>query len=467
MDAEFDRLLSTEWAFLRKDWPVVKHTRFHRTEIKEVHDMRKVKDFVLQRLGTIPVFFFLAVVFGKRGAYPGPYRNVEKGLLILYMLLKGLAVSDIGEFMPKSSFHDVFKDFFSRGQHVLDAQLTTCLAGMCSSLRLRLLTARSINPVGFKHITLHLDGHDSRVVYPRAEKASMYSYKLKKSGFRTQLCCDMNSMIVFVSQPAECRDFNDGTMLSRMAIQKKIDKLDCVAVDGGYTQHLAGIVNSSELLTPKNFTSPIRKPRGIELTVDEKRHNETFGNFRSTIESYFGDMQNTFSKFSHATVNRVSDKGIFALQYKLACLLLNIKRMVALRGIDSAPHHNMWMQDEFEYPDGSEPSSVQSTSPSLKARINDAQSLALLQAAFLNLAAADVAAPDSDLDMGDDDIDQTDAETVFEVQKILGHRGEGEAIEYHVLWKGYDASYASWEPLSSFNETRIIEEYQNSQRDFG
>ncbi|KAF8900356.1 hypothetical protein BGZ58_006880, partial [Dissophora ornata] len=116
-----------------------------------------------------------------------------------------------------------------------------------------------------------------------------------------------------------------------MAIQKKIEQLDCVAVDGGYTQHLAGIVNSSELLTPKNFSSPIRKPRGIELTDAEKRHNDVFGSFRSTIESYFGDMQSTFAKFSHATVSRVSDKGIFALQYKLACLLLNIKRMVALR----------------------------------------------------------------------------------------------------------------------------------------
>ncbi|KAG0310252.1 hypothetical protein BGZ99_000555 [Dissophora globulifera] len=153
-----------QWAFLHKDWPVVKRTKFHRTEIKEVRDMCKVKDFVNQRLGTIPVFFFLAGVFGKR-TYPGPYHNVEKGLLVLYMLLKGLVISDMGEFMSKSSFHDVFKDFFARDdqhrQHALDAQLTAYLDGMCSSIRLRLLTARSVNPVSFKHITLHLDGHDS------------------------------------------------------------------------------------------------------------------------------------------------------------------------------------------------------------------------------------------------------------------------------------------------------------------
>ncbi|KAF8918518.1 hypothetical protein BGZ58_004823, partial [Dissophora ornata] len=393
MEAEFDRLLSTQWAFLHQDWPVVKRTKFHRTEIREVQDMRKVKDIVHQRLGTIPVFFFLSVIFGKR-AYPGPYRNVEKGLLVLYMLLKGVAISDMGEFMPKSSFHDVFKDFFARDQHILDAQLNACLDSMCSSIKLRLLTARSINPVSFKHITLHLDGHDSRVAYPKADKASLYSYKLKKSGFRTQVCCDMNSMAVFVSQPAECRDFNDGTMLSRRAIEKKIDRLDCIAVDGGYTQHLPGITNSSELLAPKNFSSPIRKPRGIELTNAEKRHNDMFGSFRSRIESYFGDMQTTFSKFSHSTVNQTE------------------------------MHHSLWTQDEFEYPDDSEQSAMQPTSPSLKARVNEARSLARLQDTFLNLAAAPA---DGDLDMEDD----PETENTYEVQKIVGHRGEGEAREYH------------------------------------
>ncbi|KAF8934187.1 hypothetical protein BGZ58_005902, partial [Dissophora ornata] len=118
--------------------------------------------------------------------------------------------------------------------------------------------------------------------------------------------------------------------------------------------------------------------------------------------------------------------------------------------------------DEFEYPDDSEQSSVQPTSPSLKARVNEARSLTRLQAAFLNLT--DVA-PDSDLDMGDDN-DHADDPTAYEVQKIIGHRGEGDALEYHVLWKGYDASHALWLPLSSFNETRVIEDYLNAKRIF-
>ncbi|KAG0258755.1 hypothetical protein BGZ95_004879, partial [Linnemannia exigua] len=314
-------------AFLHQDWPVVKRTKFHRTDIKPIQEVRKVKDFVQHRHGVIPVFFFLTVLFGTK-CYTGPYRNVEKGVLILYMLLQGTTVSDMGEFLPKSTFHDITKSFFGSNKHALDMKLMSCLAEMCSSIKLRLLCSRSLNPEAFKHITLHLDGHDSRVAYRNADKASIYSYKLRKSGFRTQVCCDMNSMVVFVSQPAECRDFNDGTMLSKKTIDKKIHHLDCLALDGGYTLHLEDMIAASDTLTSANFCYPIRKRRGIELSEEENRYNAVFGSFRSKVESYFGDMQTTFTKFSHTVVNRVSDRSIFSLQYKLCCLLLNIKRMV-------------------------------------------------------------------------------------------------------------------------------------------
>ncbi|KAF9969244.1 hypothetical protein BGZ73_008506 [Actinomortierella ambigua] len=63
------------------------HTRGQQTaskqqKIKPVKEIRKAKDFVLHRLGAIPVFFFLTVQSGTK-SYAGPYRNVEKGLLIL------------------------------------------------------------------------------------------------------------------------------------------------------------------------------------------------------------------------------------------------------------------------------------------------------------------------------------------------------------------------------------------------
>ncbi|KAG0300829.1 hypothetical protein BGZ98_008839 [Dissophora globulifera] len=101
---------------------------------------------------------------------------------------------------------------------------------------------------------------------------------------------------------------------------------------------------------------------------------------------------------------------------------------------------------------------MQVTAPSFKAKANDAKSIYRLQESFLGLA---IIVHDIDQEM-DNDAD----EQVYEVQKILGHRGESESFEYHVLCKGYDVSHASWEPTSQFNEQRVLEEYWNSIRKF-
>lgn len=48
---------------------------------------------------------------------------------------------------------------------------------------------------------------------------------------------------------------------------------------------------------------------------------------------------------------------------------------------------------------------------------------------------------------------------LFEVEKILEHRGEPGAYEYLVKWKGYGADDNSWEPASSFLDTKCIQQY--------
>jgi len=71
------------WKFLHAPWPQIIPAKYHRTELNMVNDIDHIKETVPQRLGYIPVFFFLSLVFGTK-YYPGPHRNVEKGLLILY-----------------------------------------------------------------------------------------------------------------------------------------------------------------------------------------------------------------------------------------------------------------------------------------------------------------------------------------------------------------------------------------------
>ncbi|KAG0376619.1 hypothetical protein BGX24_007477 [Mortierella sp. AD032] len=231
----------------------------------------------------------------------------------------------MAQYIPKTSFHTIHKEFYMYNPVALNRLLTTMLSEMFSTLKSRHLAAER-NPDPFKNVTLNLDGHVSRIIYVNADKPSLYSYKLKKSGFRVQVCTDMNNMVLFVSAPAPCKDYNDGTMLLRMGIQNKIHKLDCVALDGGYNLLISKLLDSADELQYENFCYPIRKMRGIALTEEEKAYNEIFGSFRSRIESYFGEMQSTFTKYSHTVVNKVAEKETFGVQYKLACLLMNSKR---------------------------------------------------------------------------------------------------------------------------------------------
>ncbi|KAG9069588.1 hypothetical protein KI688_010492 [Linnemannia hyalina] len=154
-----------------------------------------------------------------------------------------------------------------------------------------------------------------------------------------------------------------------MGIQNKIHKLDCVALDGGYTLFVGELLDSSGELQYENFCYPIRKMRGIALTEEEKPYNEIFGSFRSRIESYFGEMQSTFTKFSHTVVNKVAEKETFGVQYKLVCLLMNIKRFVALRNIPTEQHHMLWLQDGFDYPSNTE-QEAKYTLPNIKVKLS-------------------------------------------------------------------------------------------------
>ncbi|KAF8580511.1 hypothetical protein K439DRAFT_1228628, partial [Ramaria rubella] len=58
------------------------------------------------------------------------------------------------------------------------------------------------------------------------------SYKLKKAGFRTQVCIDVNGMVLFTSESKPS---------------------DCVGLDGGYALYLKQILAKNKKLHEKNF----------------------------------------------------------------------------------------------------------------------------------------------------------------------------------------------------------------------
>jgi hypothetical protein len=455
----FTLLMATYWQFLSKDWPVLEKTKYHRSEVKPVKDIQHVKTYVLEHLGYIPVFFFLVELFANQ-EYPGPYSNVDKGLLIIYQLLTGCSIAHMARFIPSSSYHAIYNAFYTKYGEELNTCLDYCLRKMFSSTKLRIMCALHRNPEDFKHVTLMIDGHDSRATYINAaDHAMFYSYKLKKSGFRTQVCTDVNGMVLFVSDAAPCSDNNDGSMLADMRLKKKISKYDCVVVDGGYTTFIDRIVANNRHLDRHNFVFPIRKSRGVGLKQEEVNYNSILGSFRSSIEATFGEIGTLFQRFNGKGVIRVTEMETFTVQFKLACLLANIKKFVNIGCVSSSEQHTFWMQPNFDFPNGSSKNVYDVVSTlTIAEKSQDAEMVKEIQQQFLSLGVNE--------DNGSDDepIDEDLPQGHYEVEAIVGHRGPKHRREYLVRWVGYDESSNSWLSPNNFDDSDIIIEYEKDVR---
>ncbi|KAF9964308.1 hypothetical protein BGZ73_001929, partial [Actinomortierella ambigua] len=310
--------------------------------------------------------------------------EAEKGLCLLYHLIKGLPMSGMEVLMPKSSYHIIHSKFYKQEYSSHAKRITGYLSNMFSTVHIRLLSAKARNPPLFKQVTLHLDGHDTRASYGEPS-AEMYSYKLKAAGLRTQVCMDPNGMAILVSKSQSCGTCNDGSMLVAMKIHNHMHELDCLALDGGYSQHIPAITEKTSL-DRSNFCTPVRKKAHKTLAADEANYNKIFGSFRSQMESLFGELGRTFERHNNRSPVQVDKAQTYNLQMKLALLLLNIKRMVKLLDLTEQPMHMAWMKDGFDYPQHQKAMEYQVESEPVETMMSDATTLAKLQEEFLNMS---------------------------------------------------------------------------------
>jgi hypothetical protein len=388
LEDNLQQLLHDEWQFLDEEWPTQECPSNHRTSLKSIPRMNTVKDKLMERLGPIPVFFFLTVIWSC-DKYPGPYREVEKGLLVLYHLVTGLPMVGISPFIAKSSFHAIHKVIYKDKRDKNTKKITQMLTSMFSTFPIRLHSAKIRNPELFPQVTLHLDGHDTRLSCEEKSNKEMYSYKLKNPGVRTQVCVDCNGMAILVSKSLPCKDNNDGNMLVAMKIQRYIHQLDCIAVDGGYTQFIKRVVEDTDL-SKKNFCYPIRKTRGKDLEKVEANYNKTFGSMRSQIEAEFGELGHIFEKHANHKPVVVSKIETYNLQLRLCLLLLNIKKMVKMLSLEVCPIHSAWMRDGFDFPYANGAMEQILEYIPVEEMLGDAQDMTKLQDQFLEMTTMDV-----------------------------------------------------------------------------
>ncbi|KAG2211801.1 hypothetical protein INT45_009254 [Circinella minor] len=273
--------------------------------------------------------------------YPAPHFEIEKGLFLLYHLVSGVSGDGIEKYLPQSTFHTFYKKFWMDDENYkrINKIVNDSLNNMFSNIRLRILSSRKYNPDLFKHVTLVLDGHDSRINYTDTDldRSRLYSYKFKKNRLRTQFGADMNDMVLIISKSEFCSGSSDGT------------------IDGGYTLFITQFI---ELANKKgydfnndNFVYSICKNVNENLTITEEHFNKTSGSFRTKVENQFSEIGNKFYRFNNnKSIVKIDNVKFYNLQFRVACLLKNITKFVELFNIPILPHHKLWHSSNFEFP---------------------------------------------------------------------------------------------------------------------
>jgi hypothetical protein len=466
---EYDLLFKTQWQFLYDGWPNVIEVKHNRQNFKSIENIKYVKQVLYNKLGIVPVYFFLVVLWEPID-YCSPYRNIEKGLMMLYYLITNDSMHDLNGYVPKSSFYDIYYAFFKTKKDKLNKIIDYCFENLFSNINIRILTAFRNNTDLFKNVTLYLDGHDTRGIEIRSlDKSKFYSYKLKKAGFRTQVLIDINDMVLCVSESKPCKNFNDGTMFVNMNIEKKLHSMDCIILDGGYTQFVPQILDKpNNTLTKNNFLTPFRKDKNINLTESELKYNDIIGSFRSRVEGIFADLGNTFERFNNKKPIRTDNLETSNLQFKISFLLLNMKKMINLNNIKELDFHKNWLIDEFDFPrinkleeDIVNGSDDIYTSLKIKDRIESNCEMIELQKQFIGIQINNVfnnSIKENEMII-DENVEYLED---YEIEYVVSHRGTGLNTEFLVKWKNYGDNENSWLKKDRFNNTKCIDDYFNS-----
>lgn len=140
LKTEINNLVLEKWDFLDNEWPKIYNKYNHRTEIKEFknNSIRFIKNELLRLLGYIPVYYFLVVLFGNQ-EYPGPFKEVEKGLLILYHIVCGENGTEMEKFIPYATFYRIYKMFWITNYTKINKKVKADLCDLFSNIKIRIL----------------------------------------------------------------------------------------------------------------------------------------------------------------------------------------------------------------------------------------------------------------------------------------------------------------------------------------
>ena len=77
-----------------------------------MYNIKNIEDKLKNRLGFTTVFFFLQILYTNR-KYPGPHREIDKELVLLYhIIICGRPGSKMSRHMKYITFYKLYKKFW-------------------------------------------------------------------------------------------------------------------------------------------------------------------------------------------------------------------------------------------------------------------------------------------------------------------------------------------------------------------
>jgi hypothetical protein len=467
LQQEYENIIKNKWCFLHNDYNN-NYQIYHRTnELKQIRNMNQIKEDIVDKIGILAPFVFITD-FCSKFRLPGPYNDIDKVLIVLYHMICGASINQMISYLDVSNYFRIYRFIFIKKYDELNEWINNLMYNCFSNKNIRLLTSYLNNPELVKHVTLLLDGHHNRIIYENIDidKKELYSWKLQKPGLNTQFIIDLNQIVVYISESLPCKDNNDDLMfINNIEFKNFFTIYDNICFDGLYENTLQETIQKYEPnigMDISNFTYPVKKIKNKDMDENEKNLNKYIASFRSTIETYFAHLGQTFKRFCGQNNTRVTKLKTYNIQLRLACLLLNIKRFSELSNLILHDKYSAWTKPSFDYL--SNTGIIPKTEPIIF-RFNSIENIKNKQMDLLNAMMYNNTIQDNE-NKNKRHIHAENNDS-FEVQYIINSRVNEitHKKEYLVKWKKYSKKYNSWIKESDFNEKEIIEEYNKSMNE--
>jgi hypothetical protein len=346
---EIQKIIDEKWNIFDDKWEkplkYIKDDNInYNYQNKTISSIQGIKSSILYKLDYLPVYFFLNILFDNY-SYSGQYRNIDKGIMLLYQLINGGNKSKYNQLMK--GFNKVYNEFWINRFDELDKKVDYFLKNLFSNIDIRSITSEMYNPEQLKISTFIFD------TYLKTYNSKNGNFLYEK-GYITPIMCDCNGIVTYVSDvKIYCQEKKNGFIYDDMFfwdVALDIHQNDTIAINDSYYKYKEILINNTKIKYKKDISNNfITNIVDNNLETEDINYNNDFYMFQDISNKTLNNIENIFTLLQDEKHIRYSDIRDYQLQLKISILLYNIKIYSEKYNINIKNHHKYWMDLDFNF----------------------------------------------------------------------------------------------------------------------